>query len=540
MKRQPGKSEQGIAMLTTLLALLVLSAIGAGLVFMTTTETQVNSNYRSEQIAYFAAKAGMEEARSRMMKNAPNSVFGLLPQAPPTDTNTGVLYIVNQGAASSTVQPWVAGTPYMDDELCHDGYTLNGLQSQSTATQDIHCSTVPSNQTPGANSWFQTVNSTLPFSGTSGALPFVWVRIAMKLNGSIQQYPVSSATGTSATTPVCWNGATEVLLNAVNCASMKPTASPVYLVTALAVSATGARKMVQADVAATPSQPSPGFGLFATGTGCAVVSLSGSVFVDSFNSAQGSYSATHSDINGNVGANGGVSLSGGVQIGGNVGAENANVGGSCPTDGIVTSGNGGVIQGQNPPNQYVAISPPLVPPAPPPIPNPTPTNNAASIPSNNTLNPGTYGNISLSGQNTLTLTPGVYYINSLTLTGQATVNINPPGQVTLNVQGTGQSTPVSFSGGSFSNPTHIPNDFQINYNGTGGLKLTGGSSSYLVVDAPNAPVQLSGGSDIFGSVVANSISDSGNVNFHVDTSAVIADQPPTANFVLISFRHVAY
>jgi Tfp pilus assembly protein PilX len=538
MKRRSGKSEQGIAMMSVLLALLVLSAIGAGLVFVTATETQVNTNYRSEQVAYFAAKAGMEEARSRMMANAPNSIYGMLPQAPPTDTNTGVLYIINQGAASGTVQPWVLGTAYTDDELCHDGYTLNGLQSQSTATQDIHCTTTPSNQTPGVNSWFQTVNSALPFSGTSGALPFVWVRIAMKLNGSIQQYPVSPAG--AVTTPVCWNGSTEVLLNAVNCSSMKPTANPVYLVTALAVSATGARKMVQADVAATPSQPSPGFGLFAAGTGCGVVSLSGGVLVDSFNSAQGSYNTTKSDVNGNVGANGGVTLSGGVQVGGNVGAENANVGSSCPTDGIVTSGNGGVIQNQNPPNMYVAISPPLTPPAPPAIPNPTPTNNAANIPSNNTLNPGTYGNISLSGQNTLTLTPGVYYINSLSLSGQSTVKISPPGQVTLNVQGTGQNTPVSFSGGSFSNTTHIPNNFQINYNGTGTLKITGGADSYLVVDAPNAPVQLSGGSAIFGSIVGNSINDSGGVNFHVDTSAVIADLPPTANFVLISFRHVAY
>jgi len=38
----------------------------ATLVFMTNTETSVNSNYRAERVSSFGAKSGMEEVRDRM------------------------------------------------------------------------------------------------------------------------------------------------------------------------------------------------------------------------------------------------------------------------------------------------------------------------------------------------------------------------------------------------------------------------------------------------------------------------------------------
>src|SRR5262249_4439566 len=123
------KSEEGVAILIVLLSLMVLSAIAVGLVYMTNTETKVNSNYRSEQVAYFAAKAGVEEARDRMMLAPGNYYFANLapnplPTLAPLDGNGQVLYILNEGGQPGTVQPWVTGSTYMDDELCHDGYNL--------------------------------------------------------------------------------------------------------------------------------------------------------------------------------------------------------------------------------------------------------------------------------------------------------------------------------------------------------------------------------------------------------------------------------
>ena len=154
--------------------------------------------------------------------------------------------------------------------------------------------------------------------------------------------------------------------------------------------------------------------------------------------------------------------------------------------------------------------------------------------------PGTYGDIKVSGGSTLTLSPGVYNINSITLVGNSILKVSPAGQVTLNVAGSGVNVPVSLSGGSLSNTTQVPNNFQINYAGTNGLDISGGAASYLVVDAPNAPVKLTGGSDMFGAIIANTIDDHGGTNFHVDLSAALGIVPPSGNYVSISFRHLAY
>ena len=207
MKKKIKNPEAGVAMIMALLALLVLSAIAAGLVYMTNTETLVNSNYRSEQVAYFAAKAGMEEARDRMMLNLPGGYYfsnmapNPLPTTAPTDNNGGVLYIVNEGNQPGTVQPWVAGNAYMDDEICHDGYALSGVPSGGNLPDpDVHCTSgqLPSGSSgsggpgPGGGTWWQSTTSQLPYNGTAAALPFKWVRVSLKLNGSVQNYLVNS------------------------------------------------------------------------------------------------------------------------------------------------------------------------------------------------------------------------------------------------------------------------------------------------------------------------------------------------------------
>src|SRR5215470_5057382 len=187
VKARTKKQEGGVALFFSIFALMLLMAIGAALIFSATTETSVNFNYRNEQIAYFAAKAGIEEARARMMPTDPSSLYVVgdnthplldpLQVTAPSDTNHYMIYyIVNNGSAANSVQPWSAGNTYADDELCHDGYTLNG---QTAVPPGVRC-------TPAdlaANSYV-SYNSNLPFSGTSGAIAYKWVRIAPKLNGS--------------------------------------------------------------------------------------------------------------------------------------------------------------------------------------------------------------------------------------------------------------------------------------------------------------------------------------------------------------------
>ena len=124
-KRHPGNPERGMALFLVIFTRMLLSAIAASLIFLSNTETAVNFNYRQEQVAYFAAKAGIEEARARMMASDPASIAASLPTAAPSGTSSGVLYLINVGAATGTVHPWTAGNIYIDDELCHDGYWLH-------------------------------------------------------------------------------------------------------------------------------------------------------------------------------------------------------------------------------------------------------------------------------------------------------------------------------------------------------------------------------------------------------------------------------
>src|SRR5579864_7021379 len=153
MEHSKDNTQRGIALIAVLLVLLLVTGIAVSLMFLTITETGVNSNFRSIQSAYFGAKAGVEEARDRMMASNSNSISTVLPTVAPSTTG-GVLYLLNEGNAPGTVQPWTVGNAFVDDELCHEGYTITGLQTQSSVSPDIPCTTLPTSTT-----WYKTVTS---------------------------------------------------------------------------------------------------------------------------------------------------------------------------------------------------------------------------------------------------------------------------------------------------------------------------------------------------------------------------------------------
>src|ERR1700688_1859955 len=97
MKNVTRNRERGVALFFSIFALLLLTAIAGALIFMASTETSINSNYRQEQTAFFAAKAGIEEARARMMPADPNSInttAAPLSIVAPTNTTASLIYIV--------------------------------------------------------------------------------------------------------------------------------------------------------------------------------------------------------------------------------------------------------------------------------------------------------------------------------------------------------------------------------------------------------------------------------------------------------------
>jgi Tfp pilus assembly protein PilX len=555
MANRKTKSQRGVALFFAVFALFLLTGIAAALILEANTEGSINSNYRSEQVAYFAAKAGVEEGRARMMPADPNTInpggTGL-PTVAPTTANSGIIYIVNNGGAPGSVQPWSGSNAYADDELCHDGYGFVGMTAVAT---DIRCDAT---QLPPGTAWYTTYNSSLPFNGTSAALPYKWVRIAPKLNGSVGYLTGSGSTASTATytvnnnpiynssTMVCWDGQKELPLAAgdTQCNQMLSSSNApmtnVYMVTSLGVgsTSTSARRMIQTEIALNPSSPFP-YGLFATASSCPAVTFTGNnPTTDSYTtSGGGNYSLTHQASGGDVGSNGGVSVGNG-NIGGIVGVLPTNIG-HCATPFSISS-NGSDIGPNCPgplcvPNSASYLSAPYTFPT-PPAPNPLPptTNYNGSL----SIVPGTFGNFSLAGNQTLTMAPGTYNINSISMAGNAQITVNPPGAVILNVAGTGQGTPIQIAGNGISDDSN-PNDFMINYGGTGGVSVTGNGNVTAILNAPNAALTQSGNGNWYGSILASTMTIGGNAFFHFDRSAALSP-PSNGYYSIISYRSIEY
>jgi hypothetical protein len=604
--------ESGIALILILLVLMILSAITATLVTMTGTETTVNANYRSEEVALFAARAGLYEVTDRMMQLNAASIATSIPTVVPSATNSGILYLINQTSATGTVAPWSITNKYADNELCHEGYTIAGM---TNATPDVPCTTLPS-----GSAWYSTVSSNAPWSGTTAAMPYVWVRLSWKLNNSISYLTTTTTggvttaatanysvngTGTAAT-PVCWNGASEVLLTPSTntlCEQMiipsgatAGTAdTPVYLVTALAVTSTGARQVVQTEVAlpppaaiATPAGFSAPDGFFAVSTTCSSTAppnegtapntapfyMPGGSSTDGYSSANGgTYAGTKSAALGNVGSNGSVLIIGGSTVGGYVHIPTAYsaVNGNCttnPSDLYTAGGSKYGPTNTSPSCQNAACGVQGIGSYNPPVPViPAPgTAEVTQGSGTRTITGGSYDNVNLSGGGTLTLTaPGIYNINCLSVAGGSTLAISPAtAQVVINVTGNMSATgstcssnpqdsnhvvaPINLSGGSVSNTSGIAANLIINYAGTSDVDVEGGSGAYLVVNAPKAAILAVGGSDLYGALIGNTLNDSGGSKLHFDSSLTTAPSvtwsvstaASTSNYQTIGFRTLPY
>src|SRR3954451_10697066 len=115
------QNERGIALFMAIFALMLLSAIAAGFMYLANTETAVNINYRHGQQAYFGARAGLQEARLRLTKGS--AAGDLYAQAnaltmPNAGATTGGIYILNPTAGDVAAVPWDATNKYFDDSIC--------------------------------------------------------------------------------------------------------------------------------------------------------------------------------------------------------------------------------------------------------------------------------------------------------------------------------------------------------------------------------------------------------------------------------------
>lgn len=530
--------EKGISLLFALLTLMILTAVAMGMMFMSSTESSINSNFKAEETAYFAARAGVEEVRDRMLPANANTLTAVLPASLPTLGN-GVLYVVQPGVSAADITTFASNNPLVDDELCHDWGTAS-FGGMAWQPANVRCTTLPA-----GTAWFQSVNSVAPFAGSANPMDYKWVRVTLKQNSSTP-YDSPYTMVDSAQAPgnqVCWNGISEVVVpsNATPCSSLSPTANPVYMVTALAVTVRGARRMVQQEIAQTPTGGFP-YGLFATGHGCGALTLGGGAQTFSFNAAaQNPPTNPPSNISstgGNVGSNGNLNFNGtNTAVHGTSSSAIGGIGNCNQGNGITVSGGAAYGSASTIPVQTLPV-PPLPNPLPPTRGCPTYCYNSAQ-----TLPPGAYGNVNVTGGATITLTggtpnsPAIFTLNSITLAGGSSLVIN--GTVVLNIAGVGQNNPVNFTGGSFQNNTFLPSNFVINYGGSNNISLSGGTAAYAVVNAPNANISFSGGSNFYGQAIGATITNTGGTNFYYDQS-LNTPSPNNNSYYEISMREVSY
>jgi hypothetical protein len=210
--------------------------------------------------------------------------------------------------------------------------------------------------------------------------------------------------------------------------------------------------------------------------------------------------------------------------------------------------------------------PTTVPPPAPGVSSATTLSPCSGICPANGANNGNYGDISVSGNsgqvvtfvpagtNAANCAPGIYYVNSISLSGQASITVGPcpgtgPGTgnpavylpVIINVVGNGQATPLDIGGNGIANGTFNSTLLQIQYAGTGAINLHGNGSSSAVLYAPNAPITFSGNANWYGSVIGNTLQANGgaSVSIHYDR-ALQQNLATVGNWTLDTFTWSKY
>jgi hypothetical protein len=220
-KLRARQAEAGIALLISIFILLLISVVAIALIVSSGTETALAGNYRSSTGVYYAALAGLEEARSRLQPKDPNSFKTTWATFYPAPGNTlpigTVGYVLNPGPTET------AGTlltTYPDTE--YDSEFGAGALAGATVNTTLSI-------------WNKNPLNTLPFPGPL----YKWVRInaVSELSMNLDTYPYDTIKDP---TPLYFDG---THLNDTN------SGTQVFEVTALAVlpnaSGQSSQKLVQ-------------------------------------------------------------------------------------------------------------------------------------------------------------------------------------------------------------------------------------------------------------------------------------------------------
>jgi Tfp pilus assembly protein PilX len=461
------RDERGASLIVALLALMVISILAAGIIFVTRTETATTANYTELAQARYAAEAGVQATINYLRHNytAPTTF---------TSYNTATVPVT-----------------------CVSGCTNNGGTIVLSGL-----SSLPSNYPDSAVA--SAYNSAL----SNQTLPGL----------SLASYSTAATlVSMNAGSGVAWlgGGGNGQVWQITSQGSMGGVRTATVQVTATFEQSNGNAVFPYA--------------LFATGNACPTINFSSSGYTDSYDSSQGTYAATVQASGGNVGTNGSLTLSGSANIKGNAYLVNVVTTGSCPTRTYTDGSSGGVASliGMGTPQTFAT----------PVYTNPSPAITTSTNYGNNvTLAPGNYGNVSVSGGKTLTVSPGTYNFNSLTLSGGSVLAISGSGTLVIEIAGAGSpSKALDFSGGSIANAGGSPANVQIVYAGSQQMVLSGGSNTAAVVYAPNSDITMSGSSPWYGAIVGKTYDSSGGSAIHYDRNLANSLVTGGGNFQLTGF-----
>ena len=239
------RSEKGIALLIAIFVLLLISVVAIALLVSSGTETALGANYRSSSTVYYAALAGLEEARGRLLPKNPN-YFGN--SVIPTPFPLGqTVYLINR-LPGETIVPWDPSNIYYDKEYQSEF----GVPASSASWQSVY------------SVWDNNVQ------GIPGPL-FKWVRINAVTEVSLY-LDVNSDSYLDPTTPIYYDPAhldyngnpwSSMIINS----SPPSTATQVLEITSLAALPNGSQKILQYLVAANSSNLSFPSAITLDGTG---------------------------------------------------------------------------------------------------------------------------------------------------------------------------------------------------------------------------------------------------------------------------------
>ena len=212
-------SERGVVFVIVLICLLLLFTLAVLMILNSGIESFLNGNYRDSARVFYAAHAGLEEARGRLWPRNPNALGTFISNPLGTTMAVGqVRYIINP-LSGETVDP--------TDLSASNAFADNEYQNEFGV--------------PVTSATVQTTASVSPVAGLDGPM-YKWVRINPVTEQSLK-IDVDGDASIDSTTPIFYDGA-KLNLNSSGIQAFEITSRAVLL--------DGSKRTLQYVVAAYP------------------------------------------------------------------------------------------------------------------------------------------------------------------------------------------------------------------------------------------------------------------------------------------------